>query len=221
MATRPRDGVKDRILNARIPEELDRELRQQADRLEMPVSQLVRGILQRTVDLVGNFSGNVEHLVTEVVEDVAGFRDTVEAVTQTGRQQVLEQILAWQPIRNARLARCFATGRVLTVGADAWIGIREDGRPGPVVAQDALDTLLASQRLQEDWSPIRLHRRSVCADTGEELPVGTEAWLEKGSRPPVILSRAAMEARRRRASGEASADHDPPTPDPEDDDVRP
>lgn len=208
MASRKKPAIKDRILNARIPEDLDRELREQAERLDMPVSQLVRGILQRTVDLVGNLSGNVEHLVSEVVEDVAGFRETVEAVAGGGRQSVLRQIIAWQPVRCARNSRCWASGVDLQPGDSAWVGVREDGRPGPCVAEDALEGLLAGWRVEENFTEIRLNRSMTCADTGETLSVGAKAWLEKGARPPRILSEAAMVARRDAAASGKEDDHD-------------
>lgn len=203
MTRRRKTPVKDRILNARIPEELDRELREQAEKLDMPVSQLVRGILQRTVDLVGNLSGNVEHLVTEVVEDVAGFRDTVEAATCGGRHVILKQIVAWQPIRCNRPGRCWASGRDLSPGDEAWLGVREDGRPGPCVARDELDPLLEGWRIEENWTRIRVNREIHCADSGALLELGSHAWLEKGSRPPVIISDDAMTRRREGAADAA------------------
>jgi hypothetical protein len=196
MSQQRKQRIKDRILNARIPEDLDRELREQAEKLDMPVSQLVRGILQRTVDLVGNISDNVEVLVAEVVEDVAGFRDTVESVTPSGRRATLNQIVAWQPVRTARTTRCWSTGKEIGAGVEAWLGVRDDGRQGPCVAKDELDALLAGWRIDEGWMRIRLNRTTRCADTGAALELGAYAWLEKGSRPPVVISEAALNARR-------------------------
>lgn len=203
MSRRSKNAIKDRILNARIPEDLDRELREQAERLDMPVSQLVRGILQRTVDLVGNLSGNVEHLVSEVVEDVAGFRETVEAAAGGGRAAVLRQIIGWQPIRCARTTRCWATGRDLQPGDNAWVGVRDDGRPGPFVAEHALEGLLAGWKIEEQFSQVRLNREVQCHDTGDTLPIGAMAWIEKGHRPPRIISDAAFAARREAAESPA------------------
>ena len=49
---RSRNQTKDRVLQARIPEQLDEELRDRAEQLGMSVSTIVRNVLLHTFDLV-------------------------------------------------------------------------------------------------------------------------------------------------------------------------
>lgn len=197
--------LKDRVLNARIPEDLDRELRAQAERLDMPVSQLVRGILQRTVDLVGNFSGNIEHLVTEVVEDVASFRHVAEsapACMTTPFDKVAEDVLGWQEIRLHRDARCAISGVRLRAGDKACWGMRPGRKGGVVASPEALEAYFAQSREREQWMWARLHRPATCDETGVELRAGDHAWLQPEAIPPLTLSE---EGYQRRFSASAGA----------------
>lgn len=195
--TRRRDTtLKDKVLNARIPEELDRELRAQAERLDVPVSQLVRNILQRTVDLVGNFSGNVEHLITDVVEDVAGFR---ACALGEGERSALEKriarVLAWQTVRLQQPARCAWSASRLDVGDEACLGILDDGSPSVILGPQALEAVLAQRTPQELWVPVRLNRSATCAETGAVIDEGAEAYIRPGTKPLQVLS---VEGHRRR-----------------------
>lgn len=202
--TRRRDAtLKDKVLNARIPEELDRELRAQAERLDVPVSQLVRNILQRTVDLVGNFSGNVEHLITDVVEDVAGFRD---CALGEGERSALEKriarVLAWQTVRLQQSARCAWSASRIEVGEEACLGILEDGSPSVILSPQALETVLAQRAPQELWVSVRLNRPATCAETGRSIEEGAEAWIRPGTKPLEVLSAEGHRKRYGAARGE-------------------
>jgi hypothetical protein len=48
---RKRQQTKDRVLQARIPEQLDEELRDRAEQLGLSVSTIVRNVLLNTFDL--------------------------------------------------------------------------------------------------------------------------------------------------------------------------
>ncbi len=52
--TPPRRLRKNRVLQARIPEQLEAELRDQAGRLGLSVSTIVRNVLLNTFNLVGD-----------------------------------------------------------------------------------------------------------------------------------------------------------------------
>lgn len=196
-----RSGKKDRILNTRISEELDEELRRAAERMDVSVSQLVRRILSKTVDMVGNLSGNVEYLVHDIVEDVASIADAARPGGEGGRDlkntPVLQHVIGWQPMKAQRRGRCALTGEVLDTGADAWVSVRDDGGPALVIGARAFHELTEPQ--PEPWVELVLTRDAVCAETERPIAAGTKAWMRVGSTPPEIISQAAWS--RRRTSG--------------------
>ena len=75
---------KEKMLNLRIGEDLEGKLRSESERLKMPVSSLVRNILDNAFDLVDGVTRNVGDLVEDVVEDAVGvggaFRSAVKDV---------------------------------------------------------------------------------------------------------------------------------------------
>lgn len=201
---------KDRILNARIPAELDRELREQARRLDMPVSQLVRDVLSRTVDLLGNLTGNVEALVTNLAEDVDGLRRAGDPATDgaaatNGAGDLLDDVVGWQPIEAHRATTCAIDGHTIAAGERAWLGVRMDGTTGPLIADRTL------QRLREPdpvpWSEMTLARATKCAHSGVEIPAGETAWYQPGTTPLTLISDAAHRALTDRASAGAQAEN--------------
>ena len=187
---------KDRVLNTRIPEDLDRELREQAERLDVPVSQLVRGVLERTVNLLGNLSGNVEHLVNDVVLDVNDFKRIAEegsGATNGLARELSAAVVGWQAIKVNRQTRCALTSEMLEPGADAHLGVREDGWPSVVVCEAALEILLAPPENRAVWSSLKLQRPMSCARTGVEMAAGDMAWFQPETRPPEFICDAEHE----------------------------
>lgn len=188
---------KDKVLNTRISEELDEQLRKTAESMDVSVSQLVRRALQRTVDMVGNLSGNVEHLIQEVVEDV-------QNITNVGRSEpnprdlrsnaVLESVIGWQGIKSQRRFRCALTHEYVEAGADAYASVNADMSPVVLISSRAFELL--TQPRTDQWTELVLTQSMVCADTQTSIDPGQKAWLRVGSRPPEVISEAAMQARR-------------------------
>lgn len=186
---------KDKVLNTRIPEELDREIREQAERLDLSVSEFVRDVLQRTVNLVGNLSGNVETLVNGIREDVEEFRqlaDPAAAVREATIRSLRRSVVGWQSMRLARPARCAITGRELAVGESAHIAIRTDGRRGALVSDDGLDRVLG--RDSGHWVTLTLQQPVACSHTGVLMQPGETAWANLEAQPPEFISEAAHAA---------------------------
>lgn len=186
-----RNRRKDRILNTRIPADLDRELREQAERLDMPVSELVRGMLTRTVDLLGNLTGNVEHLVNDIVEDVSAFGSGLVPGATAGRDPVraaVDQVVGWQQIRIHQPTQCALTGVELKRGASAQLGISDEGKPAVIISDEALETLLAESSKEPPMVAITLTRAVTCGVTGREMQPGERAWFRPGAQPAVFVS---------------------------------
>lgn len=188
---------KDRVLNARIPAELDRELREQARRLDMPVSQLVRDVLSRTVDLLGNLTGNVETLVAGLAEDVDGLRRAGEPAADDDGD-ALDDIIGWQPVEAHRATTCALDGVTIERGERAWLGVQTDGSTGPLIADATMERL--REPPPQTWSEMKLHRAVTCAHTGETIEPGDTAWYQPGTTPMTIICDTARRALRGAAS---------------------
>lgn len=188
---------KDRVLNTRISEELDEQLRKTAEEMDVSVSQLVRRALTRTVDMVGNLSGNVEHLVQEVVADV-------QNITNVGKGElnardlranpVLEKVIGWQEIKAQRRMRCSLSGEVIEQGADSYASVNADGSPPLVTSVKTFDLLTMPRG--EQWSELVITQSMPCADTQKVMQPGDRAWLRVGSKPPEIICQAAYSKRK-------------------------
>lgn len=186
---------KDRVLNTRIPEDLDREIREQAERLDVSVSQFVRDVLERTVNLVGNLSGNAERLVHDIVEDVGEFRtvgDPEAASRGVRAREIVRAVVGWQKITVNRALRCALSGEEMRPGDEAHIGVRTDGRPSVVISAESLRRLMEPEPLT--WAPITLQQSVRCARSGRTIEPGEEAFFTPGTQPPLFICAQEYEA---------------------------
>jgi len=150
---------KERVLHTRVPAVLEQELKRLAQSLRVPVSNVVRTILEdavETVDLVGRraegeLRGAAERLANErqrlrnrhpragetgAPEEPVEHEPSVEAATPSG--DALEGALGFTPLVLASAARCARTGRMLAAGEEAYLVLfAEPGRQA-FVASDAL-----------------------------------------------------------------------------------
>jgi predicted transcriptional regulator len=70
---RRRRQRKERVLHTRVSDELDEALQDAARRLRVPVSNLVRNVLEDVFDVVEAVTENVGELVEDVVEEAQDF----------------------------------------------------------------------------------------------------------------------------------------------------
>lgn len=179
---------KDRVLNTRIPEDLDREIREHAERLDVSVSQFVREVLEKTVNLVGNLSGNAERLVNDIVEDVVEFRtvgDPEGAARAARAKEIGKAVIGWQKITVNRNSRCALSNVELRAGEEAHLGIRSDGRPSVMISPESLDQLLRPK--PHTWIPIVLQQPVDCAVSGRAMQVGEQAYFTSETEPPLFI----------------------------------
>lgn len=110
---RPEAERKDHVLQTRVPPSLHNQLVDQARRLRVPVSNLVRNILEDSTRLVENI--------------VDGGIEIAEALGKGLDDRDLSSVLGWQPmIANRRLA-CSRCGGSIQKGEEAFISL---GAPG-------------------------------------------------------------------------------------------
>ena len=114
---------QERWLHARISEELEDALKREARRRRLPVSLLVRHVLEGALDLV---EGIVENSM-EVARRSADL-----ARSMSGRDpdlDGLDDVYGWQELILNRAAACASCAAALVTGATAYRGLRE--RTGP------------------------------------------------------------------------------------------
>lgn len=139
---------KERVLHTRVPAVLEQELKRLAATLRVPVSNVVRTILEDallTVESVGRRAEDELHSATErLARQRAELRrreHAEEAEEEPEPADPLAGVLGFTPIVLARPATCAVTGREMKAGEDALTGIDERTNRRVVVSKDVLSSL--------------------------------------------------------------------------------
>ena len=138
------EAPKERVLHTRVPAVLEQELKRLAHSLRVPVSNVVRAILEDAVDAVDTVSERAEGELMSVVDRLARQRDQLhrrvhgeergDAVEEAEEAEVieaeeppcppeapaiLEGVFGYQPLTLATDTTCSVCGRDLSAGSDA------------------------------------------------------------------------------------------------------
>jgi hypothetical protein len=105
---------KERVIHTRVPESLEAELRQRAEKLGMSVSNLVRNVLGHAFGLVGDVVAD-SHAIARAARG--------EAKAPAPAAAEPEDVIAWQPIVLAKNAVCSKCNDILAKGSEAAISI--------------------------------------------------------------------------------------------------
>lgn len=133
---KPDPEGKDRVIHTRVPESLEAELRERAEKLGMSVSNLVRNVLGHAFGLVGDVVAD-SHAIARAAKG-EGSRPAAAAAEAP---PAVGDVLAWQPMvlnKNAVCARCNA---ILPKGSDAAIGVAEIGSGRTVVCHPCMEAI--------------------------------------------------------------------------------
>jgi hypothetical protein len=124
-----RDAKKERVLHTRIPAVLEAELKAAAAALRVPVSNLVRTILEDAVAVADRATGHVENSLERAARSVAAERERLR--DRVKRLDPLSEVVAYQPLIIAALTHCAKCNTVLEPGEDAALGVTN--RVGPKI----------------------------------------------------------------------------------------
>jgi hypothetical protein len=140
---------KERVLHTRVPAVLEEELKRLATSLRMPVSNVVRAILEDAVEAVEAASEKAEGELKGIAhriqsqreslrravqgEEVRGAVQPAEAPSCPEAAEAIEGVLGFQRLTLATQAACTVCGKSLPRGSAACRGIREDGGPKVLV----------------------------------------------------------------------------------------
>jgi len=132
---RKRRTRKDRVLQARIPEQLDDELRGRAEKLGLSVSTIVRNVLLNTFELVeGVVSDSTQ--IARVIQGHDGARELPEPSAPA-------TVVAWQEAILNQNGVCEDCNSILAKGETAAVGVPAGARPAFLCLQ-CLASLSAS-----------------------------------------------------------------------------
>jgi hypothetical protein len=130
---RKRRSTKDRVLQARIPEQLDDELRERAEKLGLSVSTVVRNVLLHTFDLV-------EGVVTDSTQIAKALTGWDSAPSDPDTEPT---VVGWQEAILNRNGVCEQCNVILPAGQRAAIGVPTGSRV-TLLCPECLSTLSSS-----------------------------------------------------------------------------
>jgi hypothetical protein len=115
-----REARKERVLHTRVPAVLERELKRFADNLRVPVSNLVRTILEDALSVADAATENVEERLRRAAERLEKER---EKLKKRMEHDPLSGIVAFQEVTLAVPAACVKCDRTIASGSRAHLGI--------------------------------------------------------------------------------------------------
>lgn len=169
-AKKPKDERKDKIIQTRVNEALGDRLKREAKERRLPVSQLIRNVLEDSFKLVGNVVDNVD----AIAQDAIGL----------GRQAGADA---------RRLGR--RTSHVVSADEEPHEADALAGEDGPLTAEE--DPLSASEAEEGEalsapspalehilaWQEVVLNGEQLCASCTKTLPKGENSFLGISSTP--------------------------------------
>ncbi len=143
------EAPKERVLHTRVPAVLEQELKRLARSLRVPVSNVVRAILEDAVDAVDSVGERTESELLGFVDRLARQRDELRSRVRARSEEtaedaeaeveseapascpesapaLLDGVFGYQPLVLAADTPCSVCGRVLSAGSDAHRALFDD-----------------------------------------------------------------------------------------------
>lgn len=122
-AERPK---KERVIHTRVPAVLEAELKKFAENLRVPVSNLVRTILEDAVAVANRASNKVEQRLISAAQQIHGER---EKVRRTLERDPLDGVYAFQALVINSSNECAKCKVALEAGDEVHLALSD--KPGP------------------------------------------------------------------------------------------
>jgi hypothetical protein len=127
-ASEERGDKKERVLHTRVPAVLERELKRFADNLRVPVSNLVRAILQDALTVADAAGTGIEERLKNAAKTLETER---ERLKRKVNPDPLAEVVAFQAVTLAQPASCSKCSELLPRGTHAHLGLSEGLHRGP------------------------------------------------------------------------------------------
>jgi hypothetical protein len=154
---------KEKVLHTRVPAVLEEELKRLATSLRVPVSNVVRTILQDAVETVDVVQERAEDELRGVADRLKARRRTRKATEEADKAQAAEEVeapappraplagvLGYQPLLLAREERCILCGVSIGAGERAFLGVREGAGPKVILDEGCLPFSAAGAAQHEE-----------------------------------------------------------------------
>jgi hypothetical protein len=186
---------KERVLHTRISEQLAEDIRQFAEDLRVPASNLVRNVLEEVFTIVDSVSGDVGDLFDDVLAEAEAVRDRVRGKAASGRRGGGGRTAtAWARERRrtreqeADLEAEFMQDEASESTSEP-IGPKPAGSSESSLGADREDggvSETGTRRAEElfpeilGWQPLVLNREFACGCCDRPLAAGESAFLGVG-----------------------------------------
>ena len=130
---------KERVIHTRVPAVLEQELKRLAENIRVPVSNLIRTILEDAVDMADRAGRGVEEELRHAASTLSSKRENIlskgkkRAQAASRKADALEGVIGFQPLSLATDSRCAKCDAALDVGEEANLGVSADPTAARVV----------------------------------------------------------------------------------------
>jgi hypothetical protein len=126
-AEEPAENRKERVIHTRVPAVLEQELKRLAENIRVPVSNLVRTILEDAVEMADRAGRGVEEELHKAATHLSSKRERIlQKKREVEQRRPLEGVIGFQAMRLAADARCARCERAIDEGEDAHLGVSAD-----------------------------------------------------------------------------------------------
>jgi hypothetical protein len=132
---------KERVLHTRVPAVLERELKRFAENLRMPVSNLVRAILEDAINAADAAGESVEGRLKRAAQQLGREREKLKRRVLPDQDQ-FSTVYAFQPVTLAQPVACARCSRSMARGEHAHLGLSEPPAASPSDRIFVCDTCL-------------------------------------------------------------------------------
>ena len=144
-----RQHRKERVLHTRVPAVLEQELKRVANAWRVPVSNVVRALLEDALDTIDIVGAKAEDELRVVAEKLASERHRIRRRSTEQRREPppsheppaanpLEGAVGVTPIILVHDTACGLTGETLPAGSEAYMVLFDDPRRQLITGRDAL-----------------------------------------------------------------------------------
>jgi len=180
---------KERVLHTRISEQLSEDIRNFAEDLRVPASNLVRNVLEEVFTVVDGVSDDVGDLFDDLIEEAEGVRERVRNQAASGQHQRRRH-------RGRGRRRHRSRGEGDAADQDVETEFRRDeaseevagASTPPAEAADEARSKETPPRAAElfpdilGWQPLVLNRDFECGRCERNLAAGESAFLGLGEK---------------------------------------
>ena len=136
----PRRERKERVLHTRISQQLAQDIGRMAEDLRVPVSNLVRNVLEEVFSVVETVTDNVGELIEDVMDEAGRARRRgAPTPGEEAPREPAPDVLGWQELILARAGSCSDCAAPLARGARAYAGVTASGASSRFLCADCLD----------------------------------------------------------------------------------